>query len=172
LSPTNQSRSAISTSTTPSLSTIDLATAVESTCHALDADAVDLAIMADQKLEQRYRSEIVFAAELVIAMAPRHALANHERVRYADLHNQRMLLHLRAETVKRWFMQMVCRDGYGPGPRELSTSRSPTPSSSSSRAVTVALSRRAALPRARWSKATHWCAGRVEVLRGSNIRVQ
>jgi LysR family transcriptional regulator, regulator for metE and metH len=95
---------------------------VESTRHALDAldaDAVDLAIAPEQRNDGRYRSEFVFDDELMVALAPGHSLGNRERIRYADLHAERLLLHPPAEADKRWFSQMVACDGLRSGPREL-----------------------------------------------------
>jgi LysR family transcriptional regulator for metE and metH len=93
---------------------------VESTrnaLEALEAGAVDVAISTEEREIPRYHRNFVFEDELVIALSPNHRLAQQAFIHYADLANERLLLHPPSELDKRWFQEMVNPDGCKPGPR-------------------------------------------------------
>lgn len=93
---------------------VTIALIVESTRHAmeaLDAGVVDLAITPEQGPElqnqARYLSEHVFDDELMLAVAPEHALASRDCIRGTDLRGQRLLLHPPSDADRRWFEQKL-----------------------------------------------------------------
>jgi LysR family transcriptional regulator, regulator for metE and metH len=83
---------------------------VESTRHALealDAGAVDLALTTERREDPRYERQFVFDDELMIALSKDHALVARERIDFADLGNERLLVHPPSDADRRWFQQAV-----------------------------------------------------------------
>jgi LysR family transcriptional regulator, regulator for metE and metH len=78
---------------------------------ALDADAVDVAITTELCEDARYEHRFVFEDELMVALPSNHALLSQSCVTYADLRNDRLLLHPPSDADKRWFSQaMQCHE--------------------------------------------------------------
>lgn len=95
---------------------------VESTRHALDAldaGAVDLAISTEQREDARYLRQHVFDDELMIALSPRHRLAEGSEVLCSDLQDERLLVHPPSDADRRWFQHSMNCGGAAFEPREV-----------------------------------------------------